>query len=84
MSQFLKSAFSEPTGQSSFGRLAYGFVIACAMLAIAYAQIAGKPLDLGAWAIFLTAVGGSTYGIGKVAAAWGTNKLEQEAKPPAT
>lgn len=82
---FYQKMFCEPTGQPSFGRGSFGFVLLAAMALLAYQIIAGKAYSLAEWAMFLVSVGGITYGVNKVASAFGTNKVEAApAEPPKT
>ena len=77
---FLREVFSEqtPTGPfGSFGRVAFGFIIAVVMGCVIYQTHKGTP-SLEAWAWFLLSAGGVTYGANKVTAVWGEKRLDKQ------
>jgi hypothetical protein len=84
MKEFFQKVFSEPTGQPSFGRVAFGFVILIVMICVLFLVIYNRPvLTLSEWGIFIATVGGVTYGTSKLGAVFGS-KIEAEGDKPAS
>lgn len=71
VSQFLRSAMSEPTdGSVSFSRLAAGFIIAFVLMWVTYLVFYNHVMpDLAGPTLFMTGGAGATYGANKVTTA---------------